>query len=91
MHYYIIRPKRRKINRNIIRGIFEMDENAVIVEDMSEADICVLQDGWTRSRTCVEEYSRQRRCISVCRNHICIPTDGLCMSVRRELWTAEIY
>ena len=55
MHYYIIRPKRRKINRNIIRGIFEMDENAVIVEDMSEADICVLQDGWTRSRTCVEE------------------------------------
>ena len=65
MHYYIIRPKRRKINRNIIRGIFEMDENAVIVEDMSEADICVLQDGWTRSKTCVEEY-RQAEKVHIC-------------------------
>lgn len=65
MHYYIIRPKRRKINRNIIRGIFEMDENAVIVEDMNKADICVLQDGWTRSKTCVEEY-RQAEKVHIC-------------------------
>lgn len=43
MHYYVIKPKRRRINRNIIRGIFEMDENAVIVEDMSDADICVQE------------------------------------------------
>lgn len=74
MHYYIIRPKRRKINRNIIRGIFEMDENAVIVEDMNEADICVLQDGWTRSRTCVEEY-RQAEKVHICVQESYLYTD----------------
>lgn len=74
MHYYIIRPKRRKISKNIIRGIFEMDENAVIVEDMSEADICVLQDGWTRSRTCVEEY-RQAEKVHICVQESYLYTD----------------
>lgn len=74
MHYYIIRLKRRKINRNIIRGIFEMDENAVIVEDMSEADICVLQDGWTRSKTCVEEY-RQAEKVHICVQESYLYTD----------------
>ena len=74
MHYYIIRPKRRKINRNIIRGIFEMDENAVIVEDMSKADICVLQDGWTRSKTSLEEY-RQAEKVHICVQESYLYTD----------------
>lgn len=74
MHYYVIKPKRRRINRNIIRGIFEMDENAVIVEDMSDADICVLQDGWTRSRACVKEY-RQAEKVHICVQESYLYTD----------------
>lgn len=53
-----------------------MDENAVIVEDMSDADICVLQDGWTRSKTCVEEY-RQAEKVHICVQESYLYTDRL--------------
>lgn len=53
-----------------------MDENAVIVEDMSDADICVLQDGWTRSKTCIEEY-RQAEKVHICVQESYLYTDRL--------------
>ena len=66
MKYYIIKPKSHKVNEDMIKGIKHTDNKASFVSDLNNADICVLQKGWTRSKLSVEEYkqavSNYKRC-----------------------------
>lgn len=60
MRYYISKPKSHKTDENIIYGVKKMDSNAILVDSVSDADICVFQKGWTKSQTCVAEYHLAR-------------------------------
>lgn len=62
MKYYIIKPSSHKIDQLLIEGIKRMDKEADIVKTLDEADICVLQKGWTKSKICIaEEHSAREK------------------------------
>ena len=46
----------KPIDENLKNGIFCSDENAEFVNNIKEADIAVLQQGWTVSKVAVSEY-----------------------------------
>ena len=56
MKFYISKPKTHKKNEALITGIKALHPDAVFVNDIKDADVCVFQKGWTKSKTCVEEY-----------------------------------
>lgn len=60
MKYYISKPKSHKLDEDILNGIRRTDGEAIIVDSLEKADICVLQNGWTKSRICVSEYHMAR-------------------------------
>lgn len=60
MKYYISKPKSHKLDEEIINGIKHTDSEAIIVDSIEKADICVFQSGWTKSKTCVSEYHTAR-------------------------------
>lgn len=60
MKYYVSKPKSHKLNETMITGIKHMDSDAVFVNKLCEADICVMQHGWTKSKLCVKEYHLAR-------------------------------
>ena len=60
MKYYINKPVSHKLDNAIIEGIKKTDPDAIFVEKLCEADVCVLQKGWTRSRICVADYHLAR-------------------------------
>ena len=57
MKYYIIKPKTHDVNTNIQSGIAQIDREAQFVKDIRIADICIMQKGWTKSRSAVSEYN----------------------------------
>ena len=62
MKYYIIKPASHKTDQLLIEGIKSMDNKADIVITLDEADICILQKGWTKSRICIaEEHSARAK------------------------------
>lgn len=60
MKYYISKPKSHKLDEEIVNGIKKIDNEAIIVDSLEKADICVFQSGWTKSKTCVSEYHMAR-------------------------------
>lgn len=60
MKYYISKPASHKLNENIVKGIVEIDADAVFVGNLYEADVCVMQSGWTKSKICVADYHLAR-------------------------------
>lgn len=56
MKYFISKPSSHKLDDNIVVGIKEMDAEANFVTNLDEADICVMQKGWTKSKICVVDY-----------------------------------
>lgn len=60
MKYYIIKPKSHKLNETMTNGIRHVDKDAVFVNKLCDADICVMQRGWTKSKTCIAEYHLAR-------------------------------
>lgn len=59
MKYYIIKPKKDNIDTKLIEGIKSIDRNAEITDVIDECDVAVLQKGWTRSKTAVQERNHQ--------------------------------
>lgn len=59
-NYYISKPKSHKLNEAITDGIKKLDKEAVIVDTLEEADICIFQSGWTKSKKCVLEHHTAR-------------------------------
>lgn len=60
MKYYISKPISHKLDERIVLGIKEMDSDAIFVETLQDADICVFQNGWTKSKVCANEYHMAR-------------------------------
>ena len=60
MKYYISKPVSHKLDERITKGIKRMDSKAVFVGNLYEADICVMQKGWTKSKVCVADYHLAR-------------------------------
>ena len=58
MKYYVIKKKTDKIRADIIDGVMKMDKDAEFVDTLEDCDIAVLQQGWTKSKTAVEEKER---------------------------------
>lgn len=56
MKYYIIKPSSSKIDDDLIKGLRSLDAAAIFVDDIKEADKCVLQKGWTKSKLAVSKY-----------------------------------
>lgn len=56
MKYYISKPISHKLDDSIVIGVKEMDSEAVFVKSLYDADICIFQKGWTRSKVCVADY-----------------------------------
>ena len=59
MKYYIIKPKSKDIDQNIIDGLNKMDKECQIVDSLYVCDIAILQKGWTRSIVCLSERDEQ--------------------------------
>ena len=60
MKYYISKPASHKLDETIITGIKRIDIDAVLVDELRDADICVFQKGWTKSKLCVADYHMAR-------------------------------
>lgn len=60
MKYYICKPKKHKINETMLEGIKRMDSDATFVKNLCQADICVMQQGWTKSKICIKEHHLAR-------------------------------
>lgn len=60
MKYYICKPKAYKVDEKIAEGIRKTDKDAAFVELLDNADVCVMQKGWTKSKVCVKEYHKAR-------------------------------
>lgn len=60
MKYYISKPVSHKLDERIVSGIKEIDSESEFVETLQDADICVFQNGWTKSKVCVAEYHLAR-------------------------------
>ena len=60
MKYYISKPNSHKLDKSIIDGITSIEPDAQFVDSLQEADICVFQSGWTKSKTCVAEHHLAR-------------------------------
>ena len=56
MKYYISKPKSHKLDEAVVSGIKEVDSEAQFTDTLCEADICVFQSGWTKSKICVADY-----------------------------------
>lgn len=60
MKYYISKPNAHKLDEDILNGIKRTDGEVIIVDSLEKADVCVFQNGWTKSRICVSEYHMAR-------------------------------
>ena len=60
MKYYISKPISHKLDERIVVGIKETDSDAVLVDTLQDADICIFQHGWTKSKVCVNDYHTAR-------------------------------
>ena len=60
MKYYISKPVSHKLDERIVSGIKEIDSESEFVETLQDADVCVFQNGWTKSKVCVAEYHLAR-------------------------------
>ena len=56
MKFYIIKPSSSKIDDDLIKGLRSLDAAAIFIDDIKEADKCVLQKGWTKSKLAVSKY-----------------------------------
>ena len=60
MKYYVSKPVSHKLDERILVGIKEIDSEAEFVDTLQDADICVFQSGWTKSKVCVADYHLSR-------------------------------
>lgn len=60
MKYYISKPISHELDRVLVIGIKKIDTEAVFVANLCDADICVFQRGWTKSKKCVSDYHLAR-------------------------------
>ena len=60
MKYYISKPVSHKLDERIVSGIKEIDSESEFVKTLQDADVCVFQNGWTKSKVCVAEYHLAR-------------------------------
>lgn len=56
MKIYIIKPKTKKINKNIIQNFLMFNPADEFTDNINEADKCILQKGWTTSKYAMDEY-----------------------------------
>lgn len=56
MKYYISKPKSHELDIRVVDGIKAMDSEAQLTDTLCEADICVFQSGWTKSKLCIADY-----------------------------------
>ena len=56
MKYYIIKPRSAECDNDLLSRIAEIDTSVTLVEDINDADICVLQKGFSKSKIAVNEY-----------------------------------
>lgn len=63
MKYFMSKPISHKLDERIVVGIKEVDSEAIIVDSIDEADICVFQGRWTSSSKCIldHHYARDKR------------------------------
>lgn len=57
MKYYIIMPRFLERDIELEEKIKERDSEAVFVNRMSEADVCVIQHRWCYSPKCANDYA----------------------------------
>lgn len=56
MKYYIIKAKNHDLDEKLIEALKKSDKNAEFVEEIKDADRCILQDGWTHSRAAMRDF-----------------------------------
>ena len=67
MKIYVIKSKSAEIDERIIAGMLNIDPQTAAVSSLEECDIAILQKGWTRSKSAVQEYHRAREMHIPCR------------------------
>lgn len=67
MKIYVIKPKSVEIDERIIAGMLNIDPYPAAVNKLEDADIAVLQEGWTRSKCAVQEYHKAQELHIPCR------------------------
>lgn len=67
MKFHVIKPKTAEIDERIVVGMLNLDPYPVAVNKLEDADIAVLQEGWTMSKCAVEEYDKAHELHIPCR------------------------
>ncbi len=67
MKFYVIKPKSAEVDERIVAGILNIDPQSAAVSSLEECNIAILQKGWTRSKSAVQEYHRARELHIPCR------------------------
>lgn len=67
MKFYVIKPKSAEIDERIIAGMLNIDPQGAAVSSLEECDIAILQKGWTRSKSAVQEYHKAHELHIPCR------------------------
>lgn len=74
MKFYVIKPKSAEVDERISVGMLNIYPQAVAVPSLEECDIVILQKGWTRSKSAVQEYHKAKELHIPCREG-CMYTD----------------
>ena len=67
MKFYVIKPKSAEVDERIIIGMLNIDPYPAAVPSLEECDIAILQKGWTRSKSAVQEYHKAQELHIPCR------------------------
>ena len=67
MKFYVIKPKSAEIDERISAGMLNIDPYSTAVPSLEECDIAILQKGWTRSKSAVQEYRKAQELHIPCR------------------------
>ena len=67
MKIYVIKPKSAEVDERISTGMLNIDSHSAAVPSLEECDIAILQKGWTRSKSAVQEYHKARKMHIPCR------------------------
>ena len=58
MRYYIIKPRSKVVNSDLLDEILKTDKDAVLVSNLRDCNIAVLQDNWCRSKHAIAEWHK---------------------------------
>lgn len=67
MKFYVIKPKSVEVDEQIVAGMLNIDPQAVAAPSLEECEIAILQKGWTRSKSAIQEYHKAHELHIPCR------------------------